>query len=425
LRYKYAVDISFILTRSDFMKKQIMALAAAAAVSLPMAASAADVTWGGEYSATGYVTETTATTENAGFYQTLKVKPTFKLDNNISLVTSITLYEANWLGDHRLAGGAGSNAGDGSENISLDLGYLQMPLAGGTLRVGRQEANWGHNLTITEDGRDRVLYMKRIGGVTTLAVYDKRQEGAINDDGDQDGDMYAVGAIGMASGWMWGILADYWDGKAPYDYAGTTPALNPGGYVLEDLLGIHPFISGKAGPVGIKAAANYLTGNGDGLGLWSNDSLSMFVRAEMEMGALKLEGQVLYVMDGGLVDTGFDTFSSMISNAPRNTRNVMNLRNMGGLGGDDDDQTLVAVRATFAMNDSLKLIGAFGSADAEDQYNGYFGTPPGFGWKATFVEAGVDYALTKQVGFFGKVGSLDIDGGDRLTAMSAGVKAAF
>lgn len=419
------------------MKKQIIGMAAAAAMVLPLSAGAADVTWGGEYSATGFYTETKASAAgtagaepNAGFYQTIKVKPTFQLDDNITLITSINLYQNYWLGDRRTGPGqtgAGSTTGDGSDNISLEVGYLQMPLAGGTLRVGRQLANWGFGLTTTNDGRDRVTYLKRIGNITGLAVYDKRQEGAI-DNNDQDGDMVALAAIGMAGGFQWGALVDYWDGDS----------FAAGGYTLQSLWGFHPYISGKAGPVGIKAAANFLFGDGDGNSptggnLWNNDSIALFVRADMDFGPVFVEGQILYVQDGGLVDTGFDTFSNLINNASRNDFNPMRVMNMGGLGHDGDDQMLFAIRATYAVNEQFKLIGAVGQVDNEDQYVGYFGTPKGMGTNETFFDLGFTYAVNRQVSFFGNYGQImgdqkkaagpyDFQG---ISAMAAGIRAKF
>lgn len=416
------------------MKKQIIGMAAAAAMVLPLSAGAADVTWGGEYSATGFYTESKASAAgtaepNAGFYQAIKVKPTFQLDDNITLITSINLYQNYWLGDRRTGPGqtgAGSTTGDGKDNISLEMGYLQMPLAGGTLRVGRQLANWGFGLTTTNDGRDRVTYLKRIGNITGLAVYDKRQEGAI-DKNDQDGDMLALAAIGMAGGFQWGVLVDYWDGDSKA----------VGGYVLEDLWGIHPYISGKAGPVGIKAAANVMFGNDktNGFGYWENDNVALFVRADMDFGPVFVEGQILYVQDGGLVDTGFDTFSNLIGNASRNDFNPMRIGSaaMGGFGTEGDDQMLFAIRATYALNDQFKLIGAVGQVDMEDQYKGFYGTAGGLGTNETFFDLGFTYAVNRQVSFFGNYGQImgdqkkatgnyDYQG---ISAMAAGIRAKF
>jgi predicted porin len=347
------------------------------------------------------------------------VNPTFQLDDNITLITSINLYENYWLGDRRTGpsqAGAGSTTGDGSDNISLRQGYLQMPLAGGTLRIGRQLANWGFGLTTSNDARDRFTYLKRIGNITALAVYDKRQEGLI-DNNDQDGDMIALAAIGMAGGFQWGLLVDYWDGDSAA----------PGGYVLENLWGIHPYIAGKAGPVGIKAAANFLFG--DNKGLWGNDSIALFVRADMDFGPVFLEGQVLYVQDGGLVDTGFDTFSSLISNQSRNDVNPLNVGlNMGGLGNNGDDQVLFAVRATYSVTEEFKLIGAVGYVEAKDQYG-----LKGMGTDDTFLEFGFDYAVNRQVSFFGNYGIILGDAKKAkgpfdkqgLQAMGAGVRAKF
>lgn len=444
------------------MKKQLMALAAAAAIA-PLAANAAEVTWGGEYAVQYFarqeraiVAPATGTIQDSeGFFQTLRIKPTFKLENNISLVTSITLYQNNWLGDHRFTGvtnhaglgvgGIGSVAGDGSERMQLDLGYLQMPLAGGTLRVGRQAASWGHEFGGSNDRRDRILYMKRLGSVTGIAIYDKRREGSLVEPKD-DGNMWLLAAIGNTAGWLWGVDLAYWDGKENADInAGVIGTGNFNAYWLKKVFTVQPFFKGKiGGKVELSGAANFMSGDGyaNGVtrnwandGVWANDSLAYFVKAGMEMGKVKLEGQLAQVIDGGLVGNGWDSFSSLINNTNDNDPNPINIATLGGLGDDKDDQMLVAIRATAAVADGLTIKGALGWFEKKNDHAATSNKA-----SEMFADLGVEYAMSKEVTLFATYGMImgdeapvvatnqsrgDATIGAGYSAYAAGIKAKF
>ncbi len=93
---------------------------------------------------------------------------------------------------------------------------MQFPLAGWTVRVGRQEANWAFNFLTSDDRRDRILALRKFGGVTVIGLMDKRAEGSLTND-KADGDLFAAAAIGVNNGWLWGVLPGYWNATKPTD----------------------------------------------------------------------------------------------------------------------------------------------------------------------------------------------------------------
>ena len=288
----------------------------------------------------------------AAYDQRLRIMADYIDDSGVALKTRVYLYDNNWQGDRRSSGGAGSDISSGEDNIALDYGFLEIPYKTFNFRIGRQVANWAWNFVTDDDRRDRMLLSKSfkqtaVGNLTVLAMYDKRQEGATEVRRD-DGDMVAIATVTQTGDWVWGLLLDYWHGWA--DYVSPDPD-GKNGYVLDDLWSFSPTLQGTLFGVDISWAAHYMDGNGRGdgkleagQGYWANKSFSTFLRLGYDLDFLKVEAQGYYNKNGALVGTGWDTFSCVISNSPRNDPNPIVLSKVGGLGYDDDDQWLVAGR---------------------------------------------------------------------------------
>ncbi len=348
------------------MKRMTIALAAVGVACLPLGASAASAQFGGDYSWSGFRTDTSSLKDTAsdkyqavkfktGYNQLLRLKGALKNDDGVSLNFRLKLSDTNWEGDtHATNGMAGPYTNQASDLVSLDYGYVQFPLAGWTIRVGRQEANWGFNFLTSDDRRDRILALRKFGGVTVLGAMDKRQEGSLTNDKD-DGDLVAAGAIGVTNGWLWGILPGYFYG---------TKKTDGGGFAFSDIALISGFAKGKVGPVELMGTVNIVGGAPDGQGYFETTAESEFVRVGWSTGPVKLEGQLVGVQHGGLIAGGFDTFSTLINNNPDNMQSNTNVANIGSAAVTDVTdkltQWLPAVRVTGKVGDKVTLMGAAG-----------------------------------------------------------------
>ena len=377
------------------MKKTLVALAAAAAIS--PAAFAGDVSWGGDANVEGFIErqDTDATpgteTDNRGYTQRVRLKGTFKTDGNVSVNTRLVLDESAWTGDDFAVNTYSNNSGDG---VRVDYSYIQAPIAGWTFRFGRQIANWANCFLTCDDRRDRILAMKRFGGTTLILLNDKRASTS-NDETSytSEGDLYVAAAVGVVKGWQWGVLVGKWIGEP--------------NYILDEVFAISPFVKGKAGPVKLEGAINILGGGEDDYAAFRDTVFSMYVKAGMEVGAINLEGQMVYVQEGNLVAPGFDTFSILLSNTPDNNQTNTNVHSMGGLGKMGLNNALYGVGGgytEYSEADDEILFGfrASGKAGkigwkAAVTYLALENDRTGFEekWNMTTLDGGVTYAVAK------------------------------
>ena len=404
------------------MKKQLIALAAAAAIA--PAAFAGNASFGGDANVEGYAlranTDVTDGTEadSRGYTNRIRVKGTYKTDGNVSVNTRIILNDSNWTGDNHSEGVQGVYQNSANDAVAVDYGFIQAPILGWTFRFGRQVANWGNCFLTCDDRRDRILAMKRFGSTTVILLNDKRAGGSltssaginvgyddVNGNGEYDagdnltysegfstgysadetadtgeGDLYTAAAVGVINGWQWGLLLGKWMGEESY--------------ILDEVYAISPFFKGKAGPVKLEGTLNILGGgNEEGGAAFTDTAVSAYVKAGMNVSTVLIEGQVVVVSGGGLVAGGFDTFSMFVNNSPDN-----NLSNVAQLN---------PVYGLVNMLGGLGQIGASegaGRAYADDQYMLGFrvsGKAGKIGWKAAMTylnsedsmdDLGIDYA---------------------------------
>ncbi len=441
---KHTVNTNFLTQGVLTMKKALIALAAAAAIS--PAAFAGDVTWGGDANVEGYMSRTDAKatagteTDNRGYTNLIRLKGTFKADGNVSVNTRLYLADGEFTGDDTAAGTYRNNTGD---TVALDYGYIQAPIAGWTFRLGRQTANWANCFVTCDDRRDRLLAMKRFGGTTVILINDKRasagrstsssapsgviaptwtdaNSNGIYDAGEEtgyaegttttttalgandetkntgEGDMYAAAAVGVIKGWQWGFLVSKWLGED--------------NYFLQDVWEVSPTIKGKIGPVKVEGALNILGGGNtaNNAVYFSDTNVSAYARAAMEMGSVNLEAQGVIVSEGGLISGGFDTFTMLINSNPDNNRSNTTVATIGSFGtkgvesatnpfarATAPDQWLLAVRASGKMGKfGWKASAAYFAS--EDTY-GVAATKAAYGhdYTITTFDAGVTYAVAK------------------------------
>jgi hypothetical protein len=290
----------------------------------------------------------------------------------------------DWAGDRRHSGGSGSDyiSGDNVDSLSLDLAYLQYKGDDGWLfRVGRQEASWAYGFNIQDDRRDRILAMKTImtdgGYVGLIALYDLRfskdfSQNSATPLSTGDLDMYTIAAIGNQNGLDWGILWGYFDGESVSDF----PNEIPNAYYIDNFHNISPYLGKTIGNFSFKGAANInLSDASDeqAIYFWGNNSWAAFLEAGYQITPeFQLQAQIASIADGGQVGRGWDSYSMLINNSPRNEINPTRTEFFGGLGNFNgntgEDGTIYGLRANWNLSDELKFTFAVGRMEL-DLYN--------------------------------------------------------
>jgi len=411
------------------MKKFSSALALAAVISVPAVAQAADVNFGAEFEVNGYsvdMDQGTNTDTFAGFQQRTLLTADMKGDGGVSFHTGVLLSGDTWSGDNHVTS-SGNNAagqldaagrtsvtdqGDGSDVVTMDYGYVQIPMLAGVVRAGRMKASWADCFLACDDRRDRIQYLTKLGNTTVFGLFDKRVEGMTNYSKD-DGDMWLAGFVGNYAGWTAGSVFFYFAGNDNTSGGGAGT-----GYALTDVYAVSPYVKGKAGPVDIEAAVNYFNGGSNSTNspatngaFFQSAGTSEFVRVGWGTGPIMVEGQVIAVQDGGLVDAGFDSFSSLIANSPSRDVSPTSVVGIGSAGLNDItdklSQQFYAVRVTGNITDKWALVGAVGGFNYKnDSANVKAADIKGSG---AFYDAQVHYMVTKNTTISATYGALTGD----------------
>lgn len=312
-----------------------------------------------------------------GLANLLRLKADFKDENTgISLHTSIQLAGDTWEGDSRTDGSASNGYNDeGNETVTLDTGYVQIPIAGNLLRIGRQETSWNNCLLVCDDRRDRIqaMFPTKVG--TFVALYDRRlsSSDAVGDPfNNRGGDQTTLAYLTRLGGFNFGINWVHFFKNTGND--ATTPE-----YAIQGAHIISPYISGSlTDGINLTVGAQWFGGNeendenaffGDGnVGPYEyGDGFSGYVRLDGDIGALNWGVQYLGAIDGGLIDRGFDTYFSTVNNNPAATGNPTSLISLGrGYGYQDYDQHLLAAKLGFDVTPRLNITGAVGYMKIDD-----------------------------------------------------------
>ncbi|GAB3685440.1 hypothetical protein [Salinisphaera aquimarina] len=335
--------------------------------------------------------QTSADSSDNGFANYLRLRADFKHEETgVEVHTRIELAGDRWSGDARnytTTGQRAFNADNNGDNIRLDLGFVQIPFSLGLLRVGRQEANWNNCLLVCDDRRDRALFLTKLGNVSAFIGYDRRQDNTpfYNEDNGNQIFPGLVAPIG-STGWTLGMLYVHWLNNYNGDLVDTDPSFGPdangdgvpdvaagstgarNAYVLSNANIFSPYMQGKVGPLDISFGGNYLhNGNvnanqtvedGD---YFTDDAYSEYFRVGATLGMFELKAQYVGTQDGGLISSGFDTYSSLINSNPESTANPTSLYRMGGfLGRQGFDEDLYIGAVTVNVSPKFALRGAVG-----------------------------------------------------------------
>lgn len=348
-------------------------------------AQAVETDFGVYYQASAYVVqsdafETPATGDapangerDNGIANLLRLKADFRDEQTgVSLHTSIELAGDRWAGDdldYNQTADEAFNTDNRGSNVRLDLGYVQIPIDGNLLRVGRQATSWNNCLLVCDDRRDRILLIVPTGIGNFTANYDRRgdTDGFFNDD---NGDMAAVGYTTKLSDFTLGLLYVHWF----ENHSGL-----PRGYALQGADIFSPYLEGNVADLfdfslGIQYMGNNEITYGGAPGteglIFEDSAFSEYLRIGKSLGPVQLDLQWVGAQDGGLVSPGFNTYSSIINSSPESTANPTSMYRMGGANGlKDFDESLIIGRVGFDVTPKWTISGAVGRLSIDNGTN--------------------------------------------------------
>lgn len=351
-----------------------------AATALSPAAQALKTDFGVEYRATGFQVESeafelggaTGDSDN-GMAHLIRVKTDFlDEDTGISLHTSLEVAGDRWSGDARnyeTTSPQGFNTSNNGDNVRLDLGYLQIPVGHTVFRVGRQATSYNNCFLVCDDRRDRLLMIQPFSkDFQVLAIYDRRKDahnGATFDNND-NGDQYGLAAVAKVAGLDTSLLLLHY-GKNDSGVTGGNE------YALQGVNAVSGYVAGDVGELAKMTVGFNLFMDGElqtadpsNGQYFTEDSMSQFVRLEGSLGLMDWGLQYAGAQDGGLISTGFDTYSSLINSNPESTNSPTSVYSIGQTFGVEDlDQQIIAGKATFNLTPKFSITGAIGQLDVD------------------------------------------------------------
>ncbi len=350
---------------------------------MPVTAQAMKTDFGMEYRATAFANQTDAfdnthgSDSDNGVANLIRLKGNF-LDEStgISVYTSIELAGDRWRGDDHLQGSPvpSYSSGDNTENVRLDLGYVQIPVGHTIFRIGRQAASFNNCFLVCDDRRDRILMIHPLSKNNTIvAGYDRRQDTTAYANVD-NGDQAYLGIVSkLGSGWDAGLLYIKWMNN----YDGPIAPYAPTPYALSNVDMFSGYLSGDLGPVKTtvgfnwEADGNVTNPTADGV-YFNNSSYAAYLRLEGNAGPLGLGLQLVGSRDGGLISGGFDTWSSMINSNPDATASASSMYTMGGLGNNaglgrqDFNDDLIIGKVSYNFTPKFSVTGAVGTLKVDN-----------------------------------------------------------
>jgi hypothetical protein len=258
--------------------------------------------------------------------------------------------------------GNSSTSNRGGNDVRLDYGFIEVPLPGNVVaRAGRQEANFSDCFNTCDSRRDRLLLLKFMGNFVPALVYDKRVEGinagnnsissggySVSGRDSADADMYAAALFHLHKTHEWALLYATWfnDDES---------------YVLNKVHNFSPYYKYKGENFKALLVYNWLgqgtatTGTTAATSQFYPDHHHSFaIKGEYRLtDKLEFSSQFIMALDGGLITSGYDTYSFVVNNDKDNNSSNTRLITMGGLGtlsgGDDADEHFLVGRVRYFM----------------------------------------------------------------------------
>lgn len=326
------------------MRKAWLITSAILAFHIVSVQAAEQVTFSGDAFVRGYSKERIGDTADSGFNQFLRLKTTFKADENVNVKVGAIYASSTMQGDFRTAGTSGVHHLT-NENIRLDFAHFEYVKDKLFVSVGRQIVSSRGGFLTSDDRRDRLAIARFIDQDVLVFLYDKRAEGTLTTALD-DLDMYSVNYYGKKENWLYAIQTAYFNQKKP----STTNVLK-----LRDVIQVTPEATYVGDNFSIDGYYTYV-GQGTGDAIYQKDHHSLALKYTLNLPIVKMEAQVTATQDGGLVASGFDTLSSVINNSAFNYQSNINLINIGlASGAKKADETVTMTRFTKTIWSDLDL----------------------------------------------------------------------
>ncbi|MBW1787726.1 MAG: hypothetical protein JRK53_14065 [Deltaproteobacteria bacterium] len=113
---------------------------------------------------------------NNWYNMEMVLTPTLHINDKVRIHAQIRMMERNYSGTAAgdlYATEANQDKynvwGDSQNNFWLERLYIALPVLGGNLQIGRRSGgNWANAFADSDENRDRILYVRRIGPFTTI-----------------------------------------------------------------------------------------------------------------------------------------------------------------------------------------------------------------------------------------------------------------
>lgn len=321
-----------------------------------------DLKVGGDAFVRGFSVTPNSNVKDQGYAQLLRLKLDLITEDKIKVSTRTILSGDRWKGDgvENPVYGNSSPTNRGGNDVRLDYGYIEVPLPGNVIaRAGRQEANFSDCFNTCDSRRDRLLLLKFMGNYVPALVYDKRVEGinagnrpiggsgySVSGRDSADADMYAAALFHLHKTHEWALLYATWfnDDES---------------YVLNKVHNFSPYYKYKGESFKALVVYNWLGQGSETTGttavtrqFYPDHHHSFAIKGEYRLtDKWEFSSQFIMALDGGLITTGYDTYSFVVNSDPDNNSSNTRLITMGGLGtlsgGDNADEHFLVGRARY------------------------------------------------------------------------------
>ncbi len=325
-------------------------------LSFNVFADESKVSFSGDAFIRAYVKDNTSDHGTGAFTQFLRLKSSFKADEQVTVKMGAIYASSNMGGDFRLTSTPtttalgsttsttiGEQTSGGGENIRLDFAHFEYFNGDIFVAMGRQAVTSPGAFLTSDDRRDRFAIAKFFGQNSLVAIYDKREEGTLANAKD-DLDMYSLNFYGKTEKMNYALQSGYFAQEA----TSSTALLK-----LKSVKQFTPQLTYMFDALTLDAYYT-IVGDGKGNAIYRDWHHSSALKTTSNFANFKLEVLGIYVIDGGLIATGFDTLSSVINNSPVNYRSSINLGNLGsGAGAKKADETMAMTKLSRDFSENF------------------------------------------------------------------------
>lgn len=333
--------------------------------------------------------------------QELVIRPTLHINEKVRIHSRITILERVWNGrgvNNPFPGDFAENDYRGATNFWVERLWLSFPLFGGTLHVGRQGAGaWAYPFGNNTLNGDRVKYVRRVGPITLIPIYEKRVE----PDGTVVGLNAGQAQTPLGTAFTGGPFSTSGGDGDDYYLAAIIPISKKPLIVSRQLVGLlnrdggaggriwiwFPTLMVKAGIFQFDFEANYLRwhlrqvlpDSGDELRDWDAEGLRMWAEAGLHpgpfdfvLGGFWVHGTASRDQSRSLAGTGGD-FEPLLLLFSEDMGALWNSTGVFNSSAGTSGYKSVYFRAGYKINDTMKVTGILGFLWADKMLYGAYG----------------------------------------------------